>query len=187
MSNINELVRFIKLRRHIITIILALVAIGIEYFYTICKTTCSPMRGDIFGIQLEYIGVAYMLATIGFSLLRKDTLLLVLLSCGVGIELYLVAFQIWHNTYCSYCLAFGAILMSQFFVNSDWKRKRLILGCMIMALFLFSLVFKAGVKPIYTEKLHFWPYNFPQNLDNLLSLVFLGYWTVYSEPGGGRE
>lgn len=144
--------RFIKLKRHALTIILASIAIGLEYFYITCKTTCSPLKGDIFGIKLEHIGIAYMVVIIGFSLLRKNTLLLILLSAGVGIEVYLVGFQIWHNTYCSYCLAFGGIIISQFFINSDWKKKRLIVACMIMALIFFSLVFRGNVRPLYAYK-----------------------------------
>lgn len=148
----SEIINFIKAKRYIITIICALIAIGIEYFYTICETACSYLKGDIFGIELQYIGIVYMVAIIVLAILKKDTLLIILLSAGVGIEVYLIGFQIWHNTYCSYCLAFGGMLMLQFFINLNWKKKRLMLLCMISAFILFSLVFKGSVTPVYAEE-----------------------------------
>ena len=138
--------------QYIVTIILALIAIGIEYFYITCETACSYLKGDIFNIELQHIGIGYMVAIIALAIFKKDTLLLILLSCGVGIELYLVGFQIWYNTYCYYCLAFGGILMLQFFVNLNLKKKKLIFASMIIGLVLFSLVFRGSVTPVYAEE-----------------------------------
>jgi len=151
-NEIGKAIRFVLSWRYAITIILALIAIGIEYFYTICETACSYLKGDIFNIELQYIGIGYMVAIIVLAILKKDTLLLILLSAGAGIEVYLVGFQIWHNTYCSYCLAFGGMLMLQFFVNLNWKKKKLIVACMIVALIIFSLVFRGSVTPVYAEE-----------------------------------
>ena len=136
-------------KRYIITIILALISIGIEYFYTTCETACSYLKGDIFNIELQYIGIGFMLVIITLAILKKDTLLLILLSAGAGIEVYLVGFQIWYNTYCSYCLAFGGMLMLQFFVNLNWKKKKLVIASVVTALILFSLVFNGSVAPVY--------------------------------------
>jgi len=138
------LIRLIRSNRYIITVILSFLAIGIEYFYIVCDTSCSYLRGDLFGIELEYIGIGYMVAIIILSVLKRDMYLLFLLSCGFGIELYLVGFQIRHNTYCPYCLAFGGILILQFITNIDGKRKRLIFLSMLIALILFSLFFKGS-------------------------------------------
>jgi len=145
------MIRFIQSKRYIITIILALIAIGIEYYYSTCETACSYLRGDIFGIELQYIGIGYMAAIIVLAILKKDTLLLIALSAGVGIEVYLVGFQIWHTTYCDYCLAFGIMLVLQFLVNCNWKRKKLILVSMVAALILFSIVFRGSVTPAYAD------------------------------------
>ncbi len=183
-TGINDIIRFIQSKRCIITITLALIAIGIEYFYITCETACFYLKGNIFGIELEYIGIAYMVAIIGLStagykrawvhetMRDRDSstlkptpfphqpiysfthyALLVLLSSGIGIEVYLVGFQIWYNIYCYYCLAFGGILMLQFFVNCDWKKKRLILSSMVIALILFSLVFRGSATPVYAEEM----------------------------------
>jgi len=152
MFEMDKAIRLFFSRRYIITIILALIAIGIEYFYTTCETTCSYLKGDIFNIELQYIGIGFMLVIITLAILKKDTLLLTLLSAGAGIEIYLIGLQIWHNTYCAYCLAFGGILMLQFFMNLNWKNKKLIFVSMITAFILFSLVFRGSVTPVYGEE-----------------------------------
>jgi uncharacterized membrane protein len=153
MTTREYISRFIKSNRYVVTIILALIAIGIEYYYSTCETACSYLRGDIFGIGLQYIGIGYMVALIVLAVLKKDTFLLVLLSAGVGVEFYLVGFQIRYNTYCDYCLAFAAALVLQFIVNCNWKRERLIFASMIIALVLFSIVFRGSVIPSYAGEL----------------------------------
>ena len=132
-----------------ITIVLSLAAIGIEYFYSACETACSSLRGDIFGIELQYIGIGYMAALIALAILRQDVFLLILLSVGVGVEFYLVGFQIWHNTYCDYCLVFAGLLVLQFIVNFDRRKWKLILLPMAGALILFTIVFKGYAMPVY--------------------------------------
>ncbi|HNT69787.1 MAG TPA: hypothetical protein PKK79_11565, partial [Syntrophorhabdaceae bacterium] len=82
----NSIIQFIRSKRYIITIILSLAAIAIEYYYSICGDACSYLRGDILGIPLQHIGIGYMAAVIVLAILKKDTLLIILLSAGVGVE-----------------------------------------------------------------------------------------------------
>jgi uncharacterized membrane protein len=149
----GTMIRFIQSKRHILTIVLALIAVGIEYYYSICENSCSYLQGDIFGIGLQYVGIAFMVCTIVLSILKKDLLLLFLLSAGVGVEIYLVGFQIWNNTYCLYCLAFGGVLVAQFFINVDWKWRKLILAFILAALLLFPIFFHGSVTPVYESSL----------------------------------
>ena len=51
------------------------------------------------------------------NLLRKELILLLLLSFGVGAEIYLIGFQITNEVYCYYCLAFEAIIALLFLLN----------------------------------------------------------------------
>ena len=139
-------------KRYIITIVLACTAVALEVYYSICAGACSYLKGSILGINLEYVGIAYMAAIILLSIVKKDTLLLVLLSAGMGIEFYLIGFQIWYNTYCPYCLAFAAIIFILFFLNARWNRKMLSLAVMGIALILFSIFFKGSVVPSYAFK-----------------------------------
>jgi thiol:disulfide interchange protein DsbA len=81
--------------------------------------------------------------------MKRELSLLILLSAGVGVEIYLVAFQIWYNAYCVYCLIFGGILMLQFFINLDWKKKKTVFIAMAAALLIFPIVFHGSVTPVY--------------------------------------
>ncbi len=148
-SEEKEMIRFIQSRKYILTIVLALGAMGIEFYYSICGGSCSYLRGDVFGIGLQYIGIVFMIAVIVLSITKKDLLLLLLLSAGVGVEIYLVGFQVWFDTYCMYCLIFGGVLVAQFSINFDRKKWKTALLCMVAALLIFPLVFHGSVTPSY--------------------------------------
>ena len=146
------MIRFIQSKKYILTIVLALIAMGIEFYYSICAGSCSYLKGDIFGIGLQYIGIAFMVVSSLLSILKKDLLLLLLLSAGVGVEIYLVGFQIWHNTYCVYCLIFGGVLVVQFLINLDWKKKKMVFVVMAAALLIFPIFFHGSVTPVYAAE-----------------------------------
>lgn len=136
-------------KRCITTIILSVIAVFVEYFYTTCAVSCQSFKGDIFGIELQYVGILFMVTVIALSFLdKRKEYLLSLLSAGIGVEIYLVGFQIWHSSYCLYCLVFGAILALQFlinFVNYERERKWLVLLPMAVALVFFSVFFEGSV------------------------------------------
>lgn len=149
----GTMISFIQSKKYIFTVVLALIAMGIEFYYSICAGSCSYLKGDIFGIGLQYVGIAFMVCTIALSILKKYLPLLFLLSAGIGVEIYLVGFQIWHNTYCFYCLAFGGVLVAQFLINVDWKWIKLILVFVLAALILFPIFFHGSVTPVYESSL----------------------------------
>ncbi len=139
-------------RKYLINTILALVASGVMVFYSTCTTSCSYLRGDILGLDLKYTGIVFMVIVIVLSLLKKDGLLLPLLSMGIGAEVILVAFQVRNDVYCPFCLTFGAILVLLFLLNVQFRRKQI----MIMVLFVvlgflaFLIFFKGSAIPAYT-------------------------------------
>ena len=57
----------VKKCRNVITIVLALIGIGLMMYYDYCDTTCSYLKGDIWGIDLKWFGSAYMIAIIVFA------------------------------------------------------------------------------------------------------------------------
>lgn len=140
-------------KKYIIDIILALVAIGIEIYYSICAGACSYLKGTIFGIGLQHIGIAYMVVLVVLSIIKKDTLLLVFISAGVGIEFYLIGFQVWYNMYCPYCLAFAAVIFVLFALNFKRRNKFLSLASMALALILFAIFFEGSLAPAYSYTL----------------------------------
>jgi len=83
------------------------------------------------------------------NLLRKELILLLLLSFGVGAEIYLIGFQITNEVYCYYCLAFEAIIALLFLLNLKMSQGSIagiliFAGFIIIAGFTFFLVFFTG-------------------------------------------
>jgi uncharacterized membrane protein/thiol-disulfide isomerase/thioredoxin len=108
-----------KAGRHIATMILAAAGVGIMLYYKTCETECSYLRGDIFGIDLSYIGVAYMIIIIALTAAGKTSYVRALLAAGIGVEAYLIAFQMREGVFCPYCLSFAAMLFIAFIVNHE--------------------------------------------------------------------
>lgn len=62
----------IRKYRHILTIFLALIGIGIMAYYDYCDTTCSYLNGDIFGLDLKCVGMPFMAAVIVFIVFKQN-------------------------------------------------------------------------------------------------------------------
>ncbi len=123
-----QIIDCVKRYSNIITIILALIGIAIMAYYDYCDTTCSYLKGDIWGIDLKWVGIAYMSAIIVFAVFKQTPFVRALLAAGLGVEVHLYAFQIQNNVYCPFCLAFSVILIASFIINyeisSVWREKR---------------------------------------------------------------
>jgi hypothetical protein len=114
-----HLYRLLVQHRLVITILLAIIGIGIVAFYAVCDTSCSFLRGDIFGIDLKYIGFGYMAAIIMLALLKQADLLRMLVASGIGVEVFLISFQVSIDVFCPFCLAFGVTGILMYFVNYE--------------------------------------------------------------------
>ncbi len=117
-----------KKYRNIITIVLALIGIGTMVYYDYCDTACSYLKGDIFGIDLKWIGISYMAIIIVLAAFKQMALVRALLAAGLGGEAHLYAFQVQNNVYCPFCLAFSVMLILSFLINyevpSAWRENR---------------------------------------------------------------
>jgi hypothetical protein len=140
---------FLHGKKRLVNVVLLLMAIGLEVFYTVCAGSCSYLKGDILGLDLTYVGIVFAVILIVLNLLKRDGLNLMLLSAGVGVEVVLVAFQVRHNVYCPYCLGFAAVILVLFVLNFDITKKGLIIGSIILGFALFALFFKGSVTPTY--------------------------------------
>lgn len=118
----------VKKYRNTITIFLALIGIGIMAYYDYCDTTCSYLKGDIFGIDLKFVGIAYMAVIIAFTAFKQMNYVRALLAAGLGVEVHLYAFQVQNDVYCPFCLAFSIMLILSFIINyevaSAWRENR---------------------------------------------------------------
>ena len=145
--------KWLERKRYILNVILACIAIVLEIYYSICGGACSYLSGNIIGIGLQYIGIAFMALIILLNIVKKDLFLVIAISSGVGVEVYLVGFQVWYNTYCTYCLAFGGIIMVMFFLNLRKTLTKNVIISAVLTLILFAIFFKGSATPLYAETL----------------------------------
>ena len=108
-----------KAYRIYITILLALTGIATMWYYSYCETSCSYLQGDIFGFDLQYIGIAYMLTIIIFALFRQMSYVRLLLASGIGVEIYLISFQFKEDVFCPFCMAFAVTVILAFALNYE--------------------------------------------------------------------
>jgi len=144
-------------RKYSINIILCLIAIGLIVFYSICGSSCSYLRGSIFGIDLKYMGIVYMGVLVLLNILKKDLPLLLLVSFGIGTEVFLVGFQVRNGVYCPYCLIFGLIIVSLFLLNLNVTRKKSIALAILAGYIAFALFFQGTATPVYTMFYNLYP------------------------------
>jgi hypothetical protein len=72
-----------------------------------------------------------------------------LLSGALGGEILLVRFQVVHDTYCPFCLAFGSCILVLFAANFTKMNKYLALGAFLAGIAAFALFFEGSVLPLY--------------------------------------
>jgi thiol:disulfide interchange protein DsbA len=142
-----------KSRKYWINLIISFLGIGVIFLYDICGEGCSYLRGSIFSIDLKYIGLFYIGLLIIFNLMKRSTVLLVLLSFGLGAEIYLLFFQIKNEIICYYCISFGAVILTLFLLNFDMSKKVFICISLIVGFIFFSIFLKSNITPLYAEEI----------------------------------
>jgi uncharacterized membrane protein len=136
-------------KRYTLNIILLLAGVGVVVFYTLCGDACTYLQGSLFGIDLQYLGMAYVIVLIVSNILKRDLIILMLLSAGIGVEFFLVGYQVVNNTYCPYCLVFAAIIAVQFLYNIDLSKKVLIIIFVVLGFLSFFIFFEGSAFPVY--------------------------------------
>lgn len=158
--------------RTMLTMFLAVLGIGLMVFYSWCDTSCSYLKGDIVGIDLKYIGIAYMILVIILGIFKQTDSLRLFLAAGIGVEVFLVMFQLRQDVFCPFCLAFGTIVVVMFILNFKWPRmqdrwfrkilyaagdaqipfagiRMPLIVVMLLGLFFFALTFNGSATPTY--------------------------------------
>ncbi|MDD5723221.1 MAG: hypothetical protein PHY29_05710 [Syntrophales bacterium] len=107
----------LKAGKIFVTILLALTGIGIVGCYILCDTSCIYLQGDILGFDLKYIGIGYMLAIAVLAAFRQPAYVRAFLAMGIGVEIYLVAYQFVKGVFCPFCLSFSVIVIIAFILN----------------------------------------------------------------------
>lgn len=158
-----------------------MMGIGLMVFYSICETSCAYLRGNIFTIDLKYIGISFMIAIIILVICKQTDLIRIILAAGIGVEIFLVVFQFRVNIFCPFCLAFGTIVVIMNIVNyerpqmkNQWYKKMIyaagevkipfmgnnripLLAFIILGYLFVSFAFNGSTTPAYAEERTFAP------------------------------
>ena len=141
----------------LLNVLFPLAGIGLMVFYEACDTSCAYLQGTLAGVDLKVVGVVFMaalLALIPFGSSRFSTptshLRTMMLAGALGGETLLVRFQIVHETFCPFCLAFGVCVVCLFVANFSRMNKLLMWMAFLAGIGAFFLLFKGSVIPLYT-------------------------------------
>lgn len=138
--------------KRLLTGMFAALGIAIIVFYILCGDSCRYLKGSIWGVDLKYLGLIFLLLVLLLSFLKKDTLCLTLLSIGLGGEIFLIGYQAASAVYCPFCLAFGIVLILMFAVNFDKTKIPLIVLSTFLGLIFFFFSFSGSTRPTYAEE-----------------------------------
>lgn len=148
---------------HIITkilnLILPLTGIGFMLVYEYCDTSCTYLKGSFIGIDLKWLGIMYMVVLFLSAFYLKDSaaavvghIRTILISAAVGVEFFLIGFQVVKDTYCPFCLAFSVCIFVLFGINCKSMKKRLMVASIVAGLLGFFLFFEGQVSPTFDLK-----------------------------------
>jgi uncharacterized membrane protein len=137
-------------------IILPIAGIALVIYYKLCDTSCAYISGSFLGIDLKYIGILFMAVLLILTIpavlscrIPVDHLRTMMLSGAMGGEVILFRFQVVHETFCPYCLAFGLCLLILFAVNFRTMNKYLSGASFLAGIAAFALFFRGAVLPLY--------------------------------------
>ena len=163
--------------RALLNIILSIMGIGLMIYYSSCESSCSYLRGDIFTIDLKYVGIFCMTAIIILTVFKQIDLLRMGLAAGLGVEIFLIVFQFRENVFCPFCLGFGTIVVIMNIVNyvkpqmkNRWYQKLIyaagevkipfmdhnrvpLLAFVILGYLFVTFAFNGSVTPAYAEEI----------------------------------
>ncbi len=144
--------------RRIANVIVPLFAAGAVYGNLVCDTGCSYLRGSLFGVDLNYLGLLLAAAILLFSLpLRNRQYRNVsrharanLLSMAVGGGAVLLHFQATNQIFCFFCLVYGALVFLLFLLNLKQTKRGALAASFVAGVLIFSLFFEGSPLPLYS-------------------------------------
>lgn len=142
--------------RNAVNVILPVIGLGLVIFYRLCDTACSALQGKLLGVDLKVVGILFMVALLAIVPLQRTRLSspaghlrTLMLAGALGGEVLLVRFQIVHETYCPFCLAFGLCIVLLFAAHFPRMNKYAALAAFLAGAGVFALGFTGSVLPLY--------------------------------------
>lgn len=147
--NDNRLIR-------IMNIVLPVIGMAVIIYYKICDTVCTYISGSFLGLDLKIIGILFMAVLLiltipALSIYKTHVrhLRTMMLAGAMGGEVILFRFQVVHETFCPFCLAFGLCLLILFAANFIVMNKYLAGASFLAGIGAFALFFQGAVLPLY--------------------------------------
>lgn len=134
------------------TIVLGLTGITIMAAYSICSESCAYLRGSMLGLDLKYLGMFYMGSVLAVGGFGKNAACAILLSLGLGGEVFLLGFQVMNGVYCPYCLAFAAVAIALFAIHLERIRPSTAILFAAIGFSVFLSLFSGSTTPAYAEE-----------------------------------
>jgi len=143
-----------KLRRYKrgATIVLGLAGLAVMTAYNLCSESCAYLRGSMLGLDLRYLGMLYMGSVLAAGGLGKNAACAILLSLGLGGEVFLLGFQVMNGVYCPYCLAFAAVVLVLFAMHLERIRPSTAILFAAIGLSVFVCLFSGSATLAYAEE-----------------------------------
>jgi uncharacterized membrane protein len=136
-------------KKRFLTIGLALAGIIVILGYQFCFGSCSNLKGSVLGVDLKYLGIAYMIVILILALTRQTLLSLLALAFGAGGEIFLIGYQVRSGVYCPYCLVFAAVVILALIINFERSRKGLTALAAGVGMVFFLLLFSGSTTLSY--------------------------------------
>jgi uncharacterized membrane protein len=141
---------------NVINIILPVAGIALMTYYAVCDTICAYISGSFLGIDLKIIGILFMAVLLILTIPAISScktpvghLRTMMLAGAMGGEVILFRFQVVHEAFCPFCLAFGLCLLILFAIHFKAMNKYLAGVSFLAGLGAFALFFKGSVLPLY--------------------------------------
>ena len=136
--------------------IVPVIGMGVMIFYEVCDTICAYISGSFLGIDLKIIGILFMavlliliIPAVASYKTPVSHLRTMMLAGAMGGEVILFRFQVVHDTFCPFCLAFGLCLLILFAANFRVMNKYLAGASFLAGIGAFALFFQGSVLPLY--------------------------------------
>jgi len=120
--------------------------------YSLCSESCMYLRGTMLGLDLKYLGMLYMGSVLTAGGLGKNAGCAILLSLGLGGEVFLLGFQVMNGVYCPYCLAFAAVAIALFVIHLEMIRPSTAILFAAIGFSVFLSLFSGSATPAYAEE-----------------------------------
>lgn len=140
----------------VLNIVLPVIGMGLMIYYELCDTICAYISGSFLGIDLKIIGILFMAVLLILTIpavssykTPVDHLRTMMLAGAMGGEVILFRFQVVHETFCPFCMAFGLCLLILFAINFRSMNRYLAGACFLAGIGAFALFFKGSVLPLY--------------------------------------